>query len=121
MITVDKNSKVPIYAQIESSVYDLILDGELVPGQMVPSVRIVAKENKINPNTVQKAFSELIKNGILYSVSGKGNFVSDKELVINHMERQEILKELAHMASKAKAAGIWMDEIFSTVDAAYSK
>ena len=120
MIIIDKSLKTPIYEQIEMALYELILSGKLSPGQAVPSVRRVAKVNGINPNTVQKAYSELIRAGAIYSVAGKGNYISDNAKALKELEKKKLLNDLRMLAKKAKTAGIWMDEMFNAVDSAYS-
>jgi len=120
MIIVDKSLKTPIYEQIEMALYELILSGKISPGQAVPSVRRVAKVNGINPNTVQKAYAELIRAGAIYSVAGKGNYISEDAKALKELEKKKILNDLRALAKKAKTAGIWMDEMFNAVDSAYS-
>ena len=120
MIEINKNIQSSIYIQIEDAVQNDILSGNLQPGQKVPSVREVAKHNGINPNTVQKAYAELIEKGILFSVSGKGNYVTPEAGEIRNNEKNQILSDLRETAKRAKTAGIWMDELFSVLDSAYN-
>ena len=119
MLKIDKSSKIPLYEQIKTELYELILNGKFSPSQSVPSVRTVAKINGINPNTVQKAYSELIRMGVIYSVAGKGNFISNNAVVLKEIEKKKILDDLKDLVKKAKTAGIWMEEVFNTVDSAY--
>lgn len=76
MITIDYRSRVPIYDQIVSGIIRLKTVGVLKADDKLPSVRQLANELRINPNTVQKAYAILETDGIIYSVSGKGSFIS---------------------------------------------
>lgn len=77
MITIDYKSRVPIYDQITGSIIRLKTFGILKAGDKLPSVRSLAIEFGVNPNTVQKAYAILESDGVIYSVSGKGSFISE--------------------------------------------
>ena len=77
MITIDYQSRAPIYEQIVEKFQMLIVKGVLTPGSRMPSVRSLAVELSINPNTIQKAFAVLEQEGYIFSVKGRGNFVSE--------------------------------------------
>jgi GntR family transcriptional regulator len=79
-ILVSQKSSIPIYEQIISQIKELILDGELKPGDMLTSVRVLAKELGIAVLTVQKAYDRLQKEGIIESVVGKGSYVSKDQV-----------------------------------------
>ncbi len=79
MITIDYKSRVPIYDQIVNGVIRLKVVGVLKDGDKLPSVRQLALKLSVNPNTVQKAYAILEANGVIYSVSGKGSFISEDE------------------------------------------
>ena len=79
MFTIDYRSRVPIYDQIVNSVIRLKAVGVLKDGDKLPSVRYLAGQMNINPNTVQKAYAILETSGVIYSVSGKGSFISGDE------------------------------------------
>ena len=70
MITIDYKDRRPIYEQIVSSIEDLAVRGALEPDSQLPSVRQLAVELSINPNTIQRAYSQLEKTGVIYSVKG---------------------------------------------------
>ena len=90
MFTIDYKSRVPIYRQLVDRVEYLAARGLLSPGSQLPSVRALAVELSINPNTIAKAYSELEAKGVIYSVPGRGSFVSDNTDTL----RQETLKRL---------------------------
>ena len=77
MYNLDLQSRVPIYKQVYTGVKDMILSGELSPGDKLPSVRELAKDLGVNPNTITKAFQELEKDKIIYTVPGRGSYASD--------------------------------------------
>lgn len=77
VITIDYKSRVPIYDQITAGFIRLKALGILKPHDKLPSVRSMATSLGINPNTVQKAYAILEADGVIYSVSGKGSFISD--------------------------------------------
>ena len=77
MITIDYKSRVPIYDQITGGIIRLKTLGILKAGDKLPSVRAMAIDLGINPNTVQRAYNILEADGVIYSVAGKGSFISD--------------------------------------------
>ena len=79
MIIIDYNDKRPIYEQVADKMQNLIVNGVLEPDSKLPSVRSLAVELSINPNTIQRAYSELERSGFIYSVKGRGNFVRADE------------------------------------------
>ena len=74
MIHLDYRDSRPIYEQVKDSLRRLMVTGVLAPGDKLPSVRSMASQLSINPNTIQRAYAELEKKGITYSVPGKGSF-----------------------------------------------
>ena len=91
MFKISLNGNLPIYEQLIEKIEEMVLLGVLEPDTAIPSVRDFASELAINPNTVQKAFSELDKRGVTYSVSGKGRFVtSDVSKIIEQKSDKHI-------------------------------
>jgi GntR family transcriptional regulator len=86
-ISVVTGSDVPIYRQIVDQVCRAIATGQLVPGEQLPSVRTLAEELVINPNTVRKTYADLIRQGVLESRPGKGVFVARRRTVYTKAER----------------------------------
>ena len=76
LITIDYQDKRPIYEQITEKIKNLIVVGVLTENDKIPSVRNMAIEMSINPNTIQRAYQELERDGYIYTVKGRGNFVS---------------------------------------------
>ncbi|MCR5637194.1 MAG: GntR family transcriptional regulator [Clostridiales bacterium] len=77
MFSINFQSRKPIYDQIYSNVLKQIAIGELQPGDKLPTVRLIASELGVNPNTASKAYQMLERDGYIYSVVGKGSFVAD--------------------------------------------
>lgn len=91
MIILDYKDTRPIYEQIVEKFKLLILKGILQKDEQMPSVRSLAVELSINPNTIQKAYAELERQGYIYVVKGRGNFISDNHNLLD--ERKEELKK----------------------------
>ena len=105
MIVIDYHDKRPIYEQVIERFQMLILNGALEPDEQLPSVRSLAVDLSINPNTIQRAFGELERRGLIYSIKGRGNFVSAQKDVVK--EQQELLLEdLKTQLKTCKECGI---------------
>ncbi len=102
----DHTSGKPIYEQIRDNLKKLIIDGVLKPDEKILSVRELAVEMTINPNTIQKAYKDLESEGYIYSVRSKGFFVAPKDNVKNegHLfcEFAETVKELYYLGVEQK-------------------
>ena len=81
MFTLNYRDSQPIYGQIKDGLRRMIVSGVLEPGEKLPSVRAMAMELAINPNTIHRAYSELEAEGFIYSVPGKGSFAAQREAV----------------------------------------
>ncbi|MBQ9691920.1 MAG: GntR family transcriptional regulator [Clostridia bacterium] len=110
LISVDPRDPTPIYLQLAKSVTELIERGMLKSGEKMPSVRSLALKLAINPNTIQKAYTELEHRGKLKNEAGRGCFVSDPDEE-KLKTREEIRAKLIELISAAKEAGIRQDEI----------
>ena len=88
------NLERPIYLQIKEKIHHLVANGNLLSGQQVPSVREMALDLKVNPNTVQRAYRELEVEGILFTRRGQGTFVTEEINKISQL-RKKIAEESA--------------------------
>ena len=79
MFTLNYRDSQPIYGQIKDGLRRMIVSGALEPGEKLPSVRAMAMDLAINPNTIHRAYSELEAEGFIYSIPGKGSFASKRE------------------------------------------
>ena len=118
MITIDYQSKLPLYEQIAGRFQTLILKGALPPGSQMPSVRSLAMEPSINPNTIQKAFSLLEGQGYIYSVKGRGNYVADT-VILAEKEKQVLLEETENLIRQGRELGIARAEYNAVLDRLY--
>lgn len=115
MIIIDYKDNRPIYEQIVEKFKALILKGGMQPDEQMPSVRNLAIELSINPNTIQKAYAELERQGFIYIVKGRGNFVSgDSNLV--ERQRKECLHKILEMAREAIEIGLSKQELIREIE-----
>ena len=110
MIILDYRDTKPLYEQIVDKFQMLILSGALEPNSRMPSVRSLAVELSINPNTIQRAYSELERNGFLYTVKGKGNYVAYSDS-LKDVRKQEILEKLRDLKKEALSMGMTVKEL----------
>jgi GntR family transcriptional regulator len=108
--TIDFRDKRPIYEQIVSGIEDEIINGLISPDEPLPSVRSLATDLSINPNTIQKAYRQLEADGYTYSVPGRGSFVKNTEGV-REMKKKEVLRDLTDLIRRARELGVTEDEI----------
>ena len=110
LVDIDFRDKRPLYEQVSSKLAELILQGVLAPDEPLPSVRSLAVELSINPNTIQKAYSVLEQQGYTYSVSGRGSFAANVESMLPK-KREELYKEADLLLKKAVILGITGNEL----------
>ena len=104
MITINYRDPRPIYEQIQTELRRLMLSGVLPPGSRLPSVRELAGQLAINPNTIQRAYGELETEGYVYSVSGRGSFVAGTDS--GQAQRiRELTEQLKPLLEELKALG----------------
>ena len=115
MFFLNTQSKEPIFEQIQNQILRFIQAGVLAPGDRLPSVRQLAQENGINPNTVSKAYIELEKNGYVYNIPKKGVYVSDIDLKQSHSN--QIVKVLQPL----KDSGIQKQELMDAIEILYKE
>lgn len=115
-IIVDVKSRKPIYEQLVESVKASVVQGFMDPDEPLPSVRQLAGELAINPNTIQKAYTELERQGIVYSVPGKGSFVSSDVKEVKDSHKNEILSCIEELAERARESGISKEEIIEAIN-----
>ena len=115
MIILDYKDTRPIYEQIVEKFKLLILKGVLTKDEQMPSVRSLAMELSINPNTIQRAYATLESQGYIYTVKGKGNFVSDKATLMKDYQK-EISSQLSEVCKQAASAGMGREEFMTLVN-----
>ncbi|KOP80913.1 GntR family transcriptional regulator [Lysinibacillus sp. FJAT-14745] len=92
-IIISNSSKEPIYEQIYAQIKKLILSGELQEGQSLPSMRQLAKDLEISVITTKRAYEELEKNGFIYSIVGKGSFISEQNKELMRERKIKVIEE----------------------------
>lgn len=117
MLNIDYRDTRPIYEQVASGIEDLIVHGVYEADSQLPSVRQLTTELSINPNTIQRAFATLETKGVIYSVKGRGSFVSSGGAALKSRRLEEIGKNIAELLRAARALGAdeatilgWMTE-----------
>ena len=120
MLSLDLQSRQPIYEQLVRGLSELVSLGALAPDEQLPSVRSLARDLGVNPNTVQKAYQELERSGVIYSVAGKGSFVSPGPAAAR-MFRGQRLEKLREAAAEGRRAGIPREEALGAVEAVYEE
>ena len=118
MIVIDYADKRPIYEQIVERFAKLIASGVLEADEKMPSVRSLAVELSINPNTIQKAYSELERRGYIYTIKGRGNFVKDNP-DLRDAEIAGKLDELHSLVEHCREIGIEKKQLLETVENVY--
>lgn len=111
LITVDIRNRRPIYEQLTEKIEQLVIAGILKENDQLPSVRSLASELTVNPNTIQKAYNELEHSGIISSLPGRGSFITGNIARITEEKKADLLKEFSLLAKKVLNAGISGEEL----------
>ncbi|MEF2920157.1 MAG: GntR family transcriptional regulator [Acutalibacteraceae bacterium] len=118
MFVINYQSREPIYEQLYKNVVRLISLGAMQPEQQLPPVRQLATELGVNPNTVSKAYKNLEKDGIIYSVVGKGSFIM-KSSDAASSKKTEALNNLTKAVKTAVEVGVTQDEVLKLTQDVY--
>ncbi len=119
MFSIDVFSRIAVYEQIIKQAEDYVSSGVLKPGDKIPSVRNLSVTLSVNPNTIQKAYSELDLRGIIFSVPGKGCFVTENAKEIVNKKKRGKLDELSSLVSELATAGTVKEDIQKIIDEIY--
>lgn len=117
MIIIDYKDTRPIYEQVAEKFKVLILKGAMRADEQMPSVRSLAMELSINPNTIQKAYTELEREGFIYTVKGRGNFIAGTEKLLEE-KRKNCLDEILKLVKEVMEYGVTGEEILSVIQQA---
>jgi GntR family transcriptional regulator len=122
MFAINPTDPAPIWRQIEDGVRRLIALGALQPGAAVPSVRDLARDLRVNPNTVARAYQRLSDSGVLSVKRGEGTYVADTPSQPRKSERNEMLREAANRyAGTAVTAGASIEDAVSELESSYER
>ncbi len=114
MFQIDINSRIPVYEQLQERIIELYLLGLLKPNDALPSVRSLAKDVGINPNTVQKAYQDLERQNITYSLPGKGSFISE-HFNAHQLYLKKKKKQFQELASALIQLGVSIEELHQLI------
>ena len=120
MIILDYQDRRPLYEQVTEKFRTLIYQGVLPADSRIPSVRQLAMELSINPNTIQRAYMTLEQEGLIYPVKGKGNFVADTQK-IQEKSKENFRQEFLELVRKGNHTGFEEEELIALVQRVYKE
>jgi GntR family transcriptional regulator len=115
MFELDFRSRTPIYEQLVEKFKELIIKKILKPDEQLPSVRVLASQLTVNPNTINKAYHKLEQEGYIYSVPGKGNFVSPDVSGIQSARLKSLKLEFFKIVSEMNYLGLNKEDIMALI------
>ncbi|MET3504710.1 GntR family transcriptional regulator [Halalkalibacter oceani] len=121
-IQINQRSTTPLYEQLTQQIKELVAKGILQEGEQLPSVRELASQVVINPNTVSKAYKELERQGVIVTLRGKGTFVAAREdYVVDPKQQERIKQQIQQLVIEATYAGIQEKTFAGWVREEYTK
>lgn len=120
MININYRDARPIYEQIKDGLKHLMIAGAIKKDEKLPSVRDLASQMSINPNTIQRAYRELEVEGYIYSVSGRGSFVSGMSEV-DEKRKRELFDKLSGIVKDIYLLGVNKEEIITRISDKYNE
>jgi GntR family transcriptional regulator len=121
-IIISNSSNKPIYEQIFDQIKEKIITGELIAGEMLPSIRSLAKDLKIRVITTKKAYEELERDGYIETIPGKGCFITSKN---RELMKEEVIKKiednLSNIISMSKTINLNKNELIEIIDYLYEE
>ena len=115
MILLDYRDSRPIYEQVQDGLRKLMVSGVLQEGEKLPSVRALAGQLAINPNTIQRAYEALEREGYVYSIGGKGSFVAPRREV-DDGRKEELFKQLDAAVKELRFLGVTREELIKRME-----
>lgn len=113
MFSIDLTSRIPIYEQIYTKIIELAVSGTLNENDQLPSVRNLAKDTGVNPNTVAKSYQELERKGVIYSVPGRGSFIAALDSTVF---QETAMADFEKSAVTAMKRGVSADTMKKRID-----
>lgn len=121
-IIISNSTELPIYQQIVNQIRDSILRGELTEGELLPSIRTLAKDLCISVITTKRAYDDLEQEGFIVSVSGKGSYIARQSAELLHESKLSIVgNKLDEAITCAKSLGIPRQEVFKLLELLYEE
>jgi GntR family transcriptional regulator len=121
LISVDYRSRKPLFQQLVDNIEDLAARGFLAPDSQLPSVRALAVELSINPNTIQRAYTELERRSVIYSLAGRGSFVSGDSANLLQLKQEQLLALLAVQVREGLKLGLSPEKLLEACRGALQK
>lgn len=121
MFQLDYKDRRPLYEQIKEKMKTLIINGVLNANEKIPSVRELAQSLTINPNTIQKAYKDLESEGFIYSVPGKGSFITPLEYSENQSRKDELLRKLEKLTAELMYINVPKEHLIACIHDIYKK
>ncbi|MBL4931343.1 GntR family transcriptional regulator [Clostridium paridis] len=118
-IDFELNNKEPIYLQIMNYIKRRVLSGELKKGDRLESVRDLASKLKVNPNTIQRVYSELETEGIIYTQRGLGKYITEDVNILKKLEQESANEVLDTFIKSMKELGFTKTEIIDFINTRY--
>lgn len=112
MISLNYRDSRPIYEQTKDGLRKLIVTGAMAPDEKLPSVRALATQLSINPNTIQRAYNELEGEGYIYSVPGKGSFATGN-VDADAARKQDLLAKVRELLAELRYLGVGDEELLA--------
>ena len=114
MISLNYRDARPIYEQIKDELKKLIVTGGLAAEERLPSVRTLATQLSINPNTIQRAYNELEGEGYIFSVPGKGSFASGR-IGTDENRKRQLMEKIRELAAELRFLGVSTEELLALI------
>ncbi len=118
MILLDYRDRRPIYEQVVEKIERLIVSGAMEPEEKMPSVRSLAMDLSVNPNTIQRAYAQLEQEGYIYTVSGRGSFVAPAG-EWRESKHKQLLEEWTRLTANAREAGLQKECLLEALEHVY--
>ena len=116
-VTIEFDPSKPIYRQIAEYYYQKISNGELPPGEKLPSVRETAQSLRVNPNTASRSYLEMERDGVTYTKRGQGTFVTEDEDIVKQLRIKLAKTRIEELVEFLHKLGFTNDQIKEQVDA----
>ena len=120
MLTLNYRDSRPIYEQIKDGLRRMIVTGAMAQDEKLPSVRAMATQLSINPNTIQRAYNELEQEGYIYSVAGKGSFVSGTADA-DAARRESLKEDLRKLLGELRCLGMTREDAAKLIKEVYEQ
>lgn len=121
-IIISANSSLPIYEQIINQIRDIVVSGELKPGEAMPSIRNLARDLQVSVITTKRAYEELENEGVIRSVAGKGFYVCQQNNdILKEKQIMLLEKRYTELIADSRKAGMELDEIINLIRVLYQE